>query len=58
MSVTDFAQAKRWQKVALPIQKIQTSVRPHFEKQRNPSQHVNLFNGRRGRRRPLFVWIE
>ena len=25
-----------------PIPKIQTSLRPHFEKQRNPSQHVKM----------------
>ena len=31
--------------MASPTRKIQTSVRPHFEKQRNPSQHVDLFTG-------------
>ena len=56
--MTDFAQPKQWQKVASPIQKIQTSVRPHFKKQRNPSQHIDLFNGRRGRWHLLMVWIE
>ena len=58
MGVTDFAQPRQWQKVGLPIRKIQTSFRPHFEKQRNPSQHVDLFNGRRGQQHPLFIWIE
>ena len=28
--------------MALSIQKIQTSIRRHFEKQRNPNQHVAI----------------
>ena len=35
-------QPKQWQKVVSPIHKIKTSIRPHFEKQRNPSQHVEI----------------
>ena len=31
---------KRWYHSS--IRKIQTSIRPHFEKQRNPSQHVKM----------------
>ena len=38
----DFAQPQQWQKVASLNRKIQTSIRPHFEKQRNTSQHVKM----------------
>ena len=54
----DFAQPQQWQKVASLIQKIQTSIISHFEQLRYPSQHVDLFNRRRGPWHPLLVWIE